>query len=85
MDEGAREVNGIDRREAELAEAMLEISLCIVDALHRIDPRQLETMNFEAGLRYNRLLAEDKKAGAELMLRFGRALLDKDRFPDPSP
>lgn len=70
--------------DGELAEAMVELSLCLASAIHRIDPAALAGMNFRAGIQYNRFLERDRKLSAEIMLRFGRALLDKDRFPDPA-
>ena len=38
-------------------------------------------MNFAAGKAYNRHLGRDQKLAADLMYRFGRALVDRSLFP----
>lgn len=67
----------------EIAEAVLQLSLCIARAIHDIDPEAVRRMNFEAGLSYNRLIEDDRPLAAEMLYRFGRALLDSERFPSP--
>lgn len=64
-----------------LAEGVVEIALMLAEALHRVDPQAAREMNFACGLAYNRFLREHKTGAADLMLTFGRALTDHERFP----
>ncbi len=65
----------------ETAEAVCEIAICIARALHEIDPEAHRRMNFNAGKAYNRLLAEHRTLAADILYRFGRALMDPELFP----
>jgi hypothetical protein len=40
-------------------------------------------MNFSAAKAYNRLKDRGDHAAAEILYQFGRALLDRDLFPEP--
>ncbi len=64
-----------------LSEGVVEIALLLAEALHRVDPDAVREMNFACGLAYNRFLREHKRDAANLMLSFGRALTDQERFP----
>ena len=66
----------------ETAEAVCEIAICIAQAIHEIDPQAHRRMNFNAGKAYNRLLADERSLAADILYRFGRALMDRDRFPE---
>lgn len=66
----------------ETAEAVCEIAICIAQALHEIDPQAHRRMNFSAGKAYNRLVAERRTLAADILYRFGRALMDSDLFPE---
>ena len=66
----------------ETAEAVCEIAICIAQALHEIDPQAHRRMNFNAGKAYNRLLAERRTLAADILYRFGRALMDAELFPE---
>lgn len=66
----------------ETAEAVCEIAICIAQAIHEIDPRAHRRMNFAAGKAYNRLIASQRTLAADILYRFGRALMDKDLFPE---
>jgi hypothetical protein len=68
---------------AEIGEAVLALSLCLARAIHAIDPSAVRDMNFQAGLEFNAFVNADKPMAADLLLRFGRALLDKKTFPEP--
>ena len=60
----------------ETAEAVCEIAICIAQAIHEMDPAAHRRMNFNAGLAYNRLLGEKRTLAADILYRFGRALMD---------
>jgi hypothetical protein len=66
----------------ETAEAVCEIAICIAQAIHEMDPTAHRRMNFNAGLAYNRLLGEKHALAADILYRFGRALMDRDLFPE---
>ena len=66
----------------ETAEAVCEIAICIAQAIHEIDPQAHRRMNFSAGKAYNRLLAGERALAADILYRFGRALMDRDLFPE---
>ncbi|KAB2861901.1 MAG: hypothetical protein F9K43_20735 [Bauldia sp.] len=66
----------------ETAEAVCEIAICIAQAIHEIDPQAHRRMNFNAGKAYNRLIAERRTLAADILYRFGRALMDNDLFPE---
>ena len=66
----------------ETAEAVCEIAICIAQAIHEMDPAAHRRMNFNAGLAYNRLLGEKRTLAADILYRFGRALMDRDLFPE---
>ena len=66
----------------ETAEAVCEIAICIAQAIHEIDPQAHRRMNFNAGKAYNRLVAERRTLAADILYRFGRALMDSDLFPE---
>ncbi|MBE0694212.1 MAG: hypothetical protein IH590_14050, partial [Aquamicrobium sp.] len=63
-------------------EAVCEIAICIARAIHEIDPQAHRRMNFNAGKAYNRLIAERRTLAADILYRFGRALMDNDLFPE---
>lgn len=67
----------------ETAQAVCEVAICLAQALHELDPQARRRMNFSAGKAYNRLLEERKELAAEILYRFGRALMDRDLFPEP--
>lgn len=67
--------------EEEIAEAVCEIAVLLAQAIHQIDPDAAQRMNFAAGKAYNRHLGQDQKLAADLMYRFGRALVDRSLFP----
>jgi hypothetical protein len=67
----------------ETAQAVCEIAICLAQAIHQLDPQAHRRMNFEAGKAYNRLLGERHDLAAEILYRFGRALMDSDLFPEP--
>jgi hypothetical protein len=67
--------------EEEIAEAVCEIAVLLAQAIHQIDPEAAQRMNFAAGKAYNRHLGRDQTLAADLMLRFGRALVDRSLFP----
>lgn len=66
----------------ETAEAVCEIAICIARAIHEIDPQAHRRMNFNAGKAYNRLIAERRTLAADILYRFGRALMDENLFPE---
>lgn len=66
----------------ETAEAVCEIAICIAQAIHELDPEAHRRMNFAAGKAYNRLLGEERELAADILYRFGRALMDTDLFPE---
>lgn len=66
----------------ETAEAVCEIAICIARAIHDIDPQAHRRMNFNAGKAYNRLLAGQHALAADILYRFGRALMDPELFPE---
>lgn len=66
----------------ETADAVCEIAICIAQAIHEIDPQAHRRMNFNAGKAYNRLLADERSLAADILYRFGRALMDRDLFPE---
>ncbi|MCO6389061.1 MAG: hypothetical protein ACK4R3_04085 [Aliihoeflea sp.] len=67
--------------EEEIAEAVCEIAVLLAQAIHQIDPDAAQRMNFAAGKAFNRHLGQDQKLAADLMYRFGRALVDRSLFP----
>lgn len=66
----------------ETAEAVCEIAICLAQAIHEIDPQAHRRMNFSAGKAYNRLIADQRTLAADILYRFGRALMDRDLFPE---
>lgn len=66
----------------QLQMALLEIATCIAQALHETDAGATQRMNFAAGKAYNRLKGSGDDAAADMLYRFGRALLDHDLFPE---
>lgn len=66
----------------ETVEAVCEIAICIAQAIHEIDPQAHRRMNFNAGKAFNRLLAGEHTLAADILYRFGRALMDRDLFPE---
>lgn len=68
----------------ETAEAVCEIAICLAQAIHELDPQAHRRMNFNAGKAYNRLLSERRELAADILYRFGRALMDRDLFPEES-
>lgn len=66
----------------ETAEAVCEIAICLAQAIHEIDPQAHRRMNFNAGKAYNRLLAERRPLAADILYRFGRALMNTELFPE---
>lgn len=66
----------------ETAEAVCEIAICLAQAIHELDPDAHRRMNFNAGMAYNRLIGERRELAADLLYRFGRALMDPDLFPE---
>ena len=66
----------------ETAQAVCEVAICLAQAIHELDPQAHHRMNFTAGKAYNRLLGERKELAADILYRFGRALMDRDLFPD---
>lgn len=66
----------------ETAEAVCEIAICLAQAIHELDPGAHRRMNFNAGKAYNRLLGERRELAAEILYRFGRALMDRELFPE---
>ena len=68
----------------ETAEAVCEIAICIAQAIHEIDPQAHRRMNFNAGKAYNRLIADRRTLAADILYRFGRALMDTELFPEDS-
>lgn len=71
-----------DMRE-ETAQAVCEIAICLAQAIHELNPDAHRRMNFTAGKAYNRLLGERRELAADILYRFGRALMDPDLFPEP--
>lgn len=69
----------------ELAEAVCEIAICLAQGIHELDPEAHRRMNFSAGKAYNRLLGERRELAADILYRFGRALMDTDLFPERQP
>ena len=67
----------------ETAQAVCEIAICLAQAIHELDPQAHRRMNFNAGKAYNRLLGERRELAADLLYRFGRALMDHELFPEP--
>ena len=67
----------------ETAKAVYEIAICLAQAIHELDPKAHRRMNFSAGKAYNRLLEENHPLAAEILYRFGRALMDSSLFPEP--
>ncbi len=70
-------------QEEEIAQAVCEIAVLLAQAIHQIDPEAAQRMNFAAGMSYNRFLGADRPLAADIMYRFGRALVDRDLFPLP--
>lgn len=68
----------------ETAEAVCEIAICLAQAIHQLDPDSNRRMNFNAGKAYNRLIGERRELAADILYRFGRALMDRDLFPERS-
>lgn len=66
----------------ETAEAVCEIAICLAQAIHDLDPQAHRRMNFNAGKAYNRLLEERRELAADILYRFGRALMDPELFPE---
>lgn len=66
----------------ETAEAVCEIAICIAQAIHEIDPTAHRRMNFNAGKAYNRLIGENRVLAADILYRFGRALMNSSLFPE---
>lgn len=66
----------------ETAEAVCEIAICLAQAIHELDPSAHRRMNFNAGKAYNRLLDERRELAADILYRFGRALMDRELFPE---
>ena len=66
----------------ETAEAVCEIAICIAQAIHELDPTAHRRMNFNAGKAYNRLIGEKRVLAADILYRFGRALMDRNLFPE---
>jgi hypothetical protein len=66
----------------ETAEAVCEIAICLAQAIHELDPGAHRRMNFNAGKAYNRLIGERRELAADILYRFGRALMDRDLFPE---
>lgn len=66
----------------ETAEAVCEIAICLAQAIHDLDPDAHRRMNFAAGKAYNRLLGDGRVLAADILYRFGRALMDRDLFPE---
>ncbi|MGQ3191118.1 hypothetical protein [Neoaquamicrobium sediminum] len=66
----------------ETAQAVCEIAICLAQAIHELDPSAHRRMNFTAGKAYNRLLEERKELAADILYRFGRALMDRELFPE---
>ncbi|TYR29389.1 hypothetical protein FY036_21170 [Mesorhizobium microcysteis] len=66
----------------ETAEAVCEIAICLAQAIHELDPTAHRRMNFTAGKAYNRLLGENRELAADILYRFGRALMDQNLFPE---
>ncbi len=66
----------------ETAEAVCEIAICLAQAIHELDPQAHRRMNFSAGKAYNRLLGERRDLAADILYRFGRALMDTELFPE---
>lgn len=69
----------------ETAQAVCEIAICLAQAIHELDPQAHRRMNFNAGKAYNRLLDERKELAADILYRFGRALMDRELFPEHDP
>lgn len=69
----------------ETAEAVCEIAICIAQAIHEVDPQAHRRMNFSAGKAYNRLIAERRTLAADILYRFGRALMNTELFPEDEP
>lgn len=67
----------------ETAEAVCEIAICLAQAIHELDPDAHRRMNFNAGKAYNRLIEERRELAADILYRFGRALMDRRLFPEP--
>jgi hypothetical protein len=67
----------------QLQMALMEIAICIAQALHETDAGATQRMNFAAGKAYNRLKGRGDDAAADLLYQFGRALLDHNLFPEP--
>lgn len=70
------------RETEQLKMALLEIAVCIAQALHETDSAATQRMNFAAGKAYNRLKKRGDDAAADLLYQFGRALLDHQLFPE---
>lgn len=70
------------RLREETAEAVCEVAICLAQAIHEIDPDAHRRMNFNAGKAYNRLLGQKRELAAEILYRFGRALMDSELFPE---
>ncbi|TKT74212.1 hypothetical protein [Aquamicrobium sp. LC103] len=66
----------------EVAEAICEIAICIAQIIHEADPGAHRRMNFAAGKVYNRLIGEKHEIAADIVYRFGRALMDRNLFPE---
>lgn len=66
----------------EVAQAVYEIAICLAQAIHELDPDAHRRMNFNAGMAYNRLLENKQDLAADILYRFGRALMDRNLFPE---
>lgn len=66
----------------EMTDAVCEIAICIAQAIHEIDPQAHRRMNFSAGKAYNQLIANERPLAADILYRFGRALMDRELFPE---
>lgn len=68
-------------QEEEIAQAVCDIAVLLAQAIHQLDPEAAQRMNFAAGMSYNRHLGENRTLAADIMYRFGRALVDRELFP----
>lgn len=65
----------------QIAMAFMEIAICMARAIHEVDPAANQRMNFAAAKAYSRLKDQGNDVAAEILYRFGRALLDRELFP----
>ncbi len=72
------------QREDELSEAVAQIGICLAQAIHEGDPNAAQRMNFTAAKIYSRLVDEGRPLAADIVYRFGRALMDRQLFPNPA-